>query len=96
MILTTVVEDSQSSRPGRELGAVCFCNSQHFHLGQAPEGSVGELTDVVPLQLEDLQTGQALEGQPLHLPYTVPVQLTGGQDNTTQQGVRERCNDDER
>lgn len=48
---------------------------QGFHLGQVPEGPVGQLADAVPLQLEDLQAGQTLEGQTLHLTDAVPVQL---------------------
>lgn len=50
-------------------------NVQCLHLGQVPEGSVRQLADAVPLQLEHLQAGQTLKGEAFHLTYTVPVQL---------------------
>lgn len=61
-----------------------FLNIQGFHLGQVPEGSIGQFADAVSLQLEDLQDRQTLEGQTLHLTYTVPVQFTEG-DTTKKQ-----------
>lgn len=54
---------------------------QGFHLGQVPEGSVGQFADAVSLQLEDFQAGQTLEGQTLHLTYAVPVQLAAKGEN---------------
>ena len=58
---------------------VLFFYVQDFHLGQVPEGAVGQFVDVVSVQLEHLQAGQTLEGETLHLTDTVPVQLTAGQ-----------------
>lgn len=54
---------------------LCLCDVQRLHLGQVPEGSVRQLADAVPLQLEHLQAGQTLEGKTFHLTYTVPVQF---------------------
>lgn len=62
-----------------------FYNIQGFHLGQVPEGSVGQLADAVPLQFEDLEAGQTLKGQTLYLTYTVPVQLTADRTGTENQ-----------
>lgn len=50
-------------------------HSQRLHFGQAPEGPVGQLADVVPLELQHLQAAQPLEGEPLDEPQPVPVQL---------------------
>lgn len=58
----------------------CFIKTSHSsldsqgpHAGQAPEGSVCQLADVVPLELQHLQTGETLEGQALNQTQPVPA-----------------------
>lgn len=55
---------------------LCVC-LQDFHGAEAPEGSVHQATEAVPLHLERAKSVEAVEGQALHTADTIPAQLSG-------------------
>lgn len=70
---------------GRELWRVGL---QDFHVTEAPEGSVHQAAQAVPLHLQRAQGVQAVERQALHAADPVPAQLpaahTQGQEECSQ------------
>lgn len=50
---------------------------QDFHVAEAPEGSVHQAAEAVPLHLERAKSVEAVEGQALHTADAVPAQLPG-------------------
>ena len=61
---------------------------QHVYPGQAPEGPVSELADVVSLQLQHLQTLEPLERQALDEPDPVPVEVPEEMKTVGSEGSR--------
>lgn len=51
------------------------CCLQDFHVAQAPEGSVHQAAEAVPLHLQGAESVQTVERQALHPADTVPAQL---------------------
>lgn len=48
---------------------------QDFHIAEAPEGSVHQATQAVPLHLQRAKSVQTVERQALHPADPVPAQL---------------------
>lgn len=46
-----------------------------MHLGQPPEGSIGQLADIVSLKLQHLQTVKPLEREAFNQPDTIPIKV---------------------
>jgi len=49
---------------------------QDFHVAEAPESSVHQAAQPVPLHLQGAKSVQTVEGQALHPANTVPAQLS--------------------
>lgn len=58
--------------------------SQDFHVAEAPEGSVHQAAEAVPLHLQGAQGVQAVERQALHPADAVPAQLPGTSEENVQ------------